>query len=446
MNIFLRILCFAVICAGPMWARSLLVISIDGLRPDYATRADEHGLKVPNLRRFMRDGAYAQGVVGVTPTITYPSHTTLMTGVWPAEHGIHANLTFDPLRKFQGEWYWYAEDIKVPTLWTVAKQAGLSTASVNWPVTVGATGIQYLIPEYWRVRGDLNDRKLVEALSKPEGFLNDLETKLGPFDVAALSVDGDRLLTKFAVEIIASKKPAFMTIHLPALDEAEHNSSPFSAESNRTMEEVDSLIGQLADAEFRADPDAVVAVVSDHGFVATDHRMNLMIPFVKEGLVTQKPNDNKSIASWKASVWTAGGLSAIMLQDPNDSAVRAQVKELLSRLQADPTNGIGRVLDQEQIIKTGGFPEAAFLVDWKPGYYGGAALSGALIEAVPGTGTHGYLPDNPDLRAAFFVMGKGVSAGRDLGVIDMRQIAPTFAGILGVKLPEARAEKLTISH
>jgi predicted AlkP superfamily pyrophosphatase or phosphodiesterase len=436
-----------VLCATASWARSLLVISIDGLRPDYVTHADEHGLKVPNMRRFMREGAHAAGVTGVNPTVTYPSHTTLMTGVWPAEHGIFANLMFDPLRKNQSEWYWYAEDIKVPTLWTVASQAGLSTASVNWPVTVGAPGIQYLIPEYWRVRGDPNDRKLVEALAKPNLFLNELEASLGPFDSAAEDLDFDRVLTKFAVEIIRSKKPAFMTIHLPSLDEAEHNTGPFSAESNRTMEEVDRLIGQLADAELHADPDALVAVVSDHGFVPTDHRVNLMVPFVKEGLVTLK-GDGKSIASpiatWKASVWTAGGLSAIMLSVPNDAAVKAQVKDLLLKLQADPANGIGRVLDQAQIAKTGGFPDAAFLVDWKPGYYGGAALTGTMVESVPATGTHGYLPDNPDLRASFFIMGRGVAAGRDLGVIDMRQIAPTFAGILGVKLPAAKAEKLAV--
>src|ERR1700690_1735488 len=206
-----------VLCAGQAWPRSLLVISIDVLRPDYVTRADAHGLKIPNLRRFIREGTYAEGVVGVVPTITYPSHTTLMTGVWPAEHGILANQTFDPLRKSQNGWYWYAEDIQVPTLWAAASQAGLSTASVNWPVTVGATGIQFLIPEFWRVRSG-DDRKLIEALAKPNLFLNQLEAKLGPFDNGADDIAFNRLLTKFGVEVIAEKKPAFMTIHLPSLD------------------------------------------------------------------------------------------------------------------------------------------------------------------------------------------------------------------------------------
>src|ERR1700685_1630616 len=89
---------------GERRASSLLVvISVDGLRPDYVTQADAHGAKIPNLRRFLKQGTYADGVQGVVPTVTYPSHTTLMTGVWPAKHGIYANTTFDPLQKnFQG--------------------------------------------------------------------------------------------------------------------------------------------------------------------------------------------------------------------------------------------------------------------------------------------------------------------------------------------------------
>src|SRR5690242_4926543 len=83
--------------AGPAVAAPVLLISIDGLRPDYVTQADAHGLKIPNLRRFLSEGSYADGVVGVVPTITYPSHTTLVTGAWPAEHGIYSNITFDPL-------------------------------------------------------------------------------------------------------------------------------------------------------------------------------------------------------------------------------------------------------------------------------------------------------------------------------------------------------------
>src|SRR5579875_2982277 len=94
--------------------RSLLLISIDGMRPDYVTQASAHGLKIPHLLKLLHEGAHASGVRGVLPTVTYPSHTTILTGVWPAKHGIDSNTTFDPYDKNLGGWYWYGEDIHVP--------------------------------------------------------------------------------------------------------------------------------------------------------------------------------------------------------------------------------------------------------------------------------------------------------------------------------------------
>src|SRR5688572_6620873 len=156
---------FASLCSAACAAAAspVLVISVDGLHPAYVTEADRHGLKIPALRRLMKEGAYARGVVGVVPTVTYPSHTTLMTGLTPQQHGIISNTPFDPLNKNREGWYWYAEDIKAKTLWQVAAGAGLRTASVNWPVTVGDRNISFLLPEYWRAStGD--DLKLMRQL------------------------------------------------------------------------------------------------------------------------------------------------------------------------------------------------------------------------------------------------------------------------------------------
>src|SRR4051812_19793586 len=128
----------------------LVLISIDGMHPDNILQADKYGLKIPNLRRILRDGAHAKSVRGVLPTVTYPSHTTMLTGVWPDKHGIYNNVTFDPLGKNLTGWYWYSEDIRVPTLWQAAANAGYIVGSVSWPVSAGAPGVRYGIPEYWR--------------------------------------------------------------------------------------------------------------------------------------------------------------------------------------------------------------------------------------------------------------------------------------------------------
>src|SRR5258706_15056490 len=157
----------------------LVMISVDGMRPDYVTSADAHGAKIPQLRRFMKEGSYADGVVGVVPTVTYPSHTTLVTGVWPAKHGILGNTTFDPLQKNSQGWYWYTEDIRVPTLWDAAAGAGRTTGSVQWPVTVGAH-ITWNIPEFWRANTK-DDAKLLRAVS-----------------TAGLLVDADKVIRSYA--------------------------------------------------------------------------------------------------------------------------------------------------------------------------------------------------------------------------------------------------------
>jgi predicted AlkP superfamily pyrophosphatase or phosphodiesterase len=443
----MRTLLLTALLAVPALAAPVLMISIDGLRPDYVTQADQHGLKIPHLRKFVTAGAYADGVIGVVPTITYPSHTTLVTGVWPAEHGILGNATFDPLLENFSGWYWYANDIRVPTLWEVADKSRIVTASLNWPVTVGAKGVRYLVPEYWRTHTP-DDRKLLEGLTRPGGWLEELEAKLGPYTNGnETTVSGDELRTKFTLEIIATKKPGFMTLHLTALDEAQHESSPFSKESNQTLEALDAMVGRLIEAAEKNDPNAVVAIVSDHGFARTDYRVNLAIPFLQEGFVKLGPPSSSGIptvASWDAEPWIAGS-AAIMLHHPEDQAVKTRVKAMLDKLAANPENGIARVLEHSEIVKLGGFPDASYLVELKLGYQFGGAFSGPLVTPAPSTGTHGYLPDRPEMRASFFVFGRMVAPGRDLGIVDMRQVAPTIASILGVSLPSAKQPVLKIA-
>ncbi|MGA2339940.1 MAG: alkaline phosphatase family protein, partial [Terracidiphilus sp.] len=143
----LALLACAAVFAFGAHAAPVLMISIDGLKPEYITEADVHGMKIPYLRTLLAKGTYADGVVGIWPTITYPSHTTLITGVWPVEHGIYNNHEFDPFQQYFEAWNWYASEIRAPTLWEVAHHAGLRTASVGWPVSVGATDVDYLIPE-----------------------------------------------------------------------------------------------------------------------------------------------------------------------------------------------------------------------------------------------------------------------------------------------------------
>jgi predicted AlkP superfamily pyrophosphatase or phosphodiesterase len=417
---------------------AVILISIDGLKPEYVLDAGAHGLKIPNLRRFLREGAYSTGVHGVVPTVTYPSHTTLLTGVAPAKHGIYANTTFDPLRKNYGGWYWYAEDIKVPTLWDAAAAAGLVTANVHWPVSVAAPLIAWNLPQYWRA-GTPDDRKLLRVLATP-GLLELLERDLGPYpDGIDESVAGDEIRAKFAARLLELKRPAFATIYLTGLDTEQHASGPFSAQSIATLERIDAALGQiLKSIKHSYGKSVVVCVVSDHGFVQTDKAFNLAVAFRSAGLIDFDEKDQ--INSWKAGIWGAGGSEAIVLQDKNDGATKTQVATLLATLAGDPANGIDRIIGEEELHARGGFPGSTFLVALRPGFVTGEAVSGDLITVSKYKGMHGYWPDVPDMNSSFFIVGPDIPAGRSLGAIDMRSIAPTLAGILGVSLPAAEAK------
>jgi predicted AlkP superfamily pyrophosphatase or phosphodiesterase len=420
----------------------VVLISVDGLKPEAILEAPAHGLKVPHLRAFMTEGVYANGVRGVLPTVTYPSHTTLITGASPARHGVYDNTTFDPLARNERGWYWYAEDIKVPTLWDAAAAAHLKTASVYWPVSVSAN-ITYNLPQIWRTGMD-DDLKLQRALSTP-GLEQELSAELGHYPGGMEeTVAEDEIRARFAIRLLEKKHPALLTVYLSGLDTEEHASGPFSQKSNQTLERLDTVVGDLRAAAEKAAPGrATVCVVSDHGFAAIQHDVNLYAAFREAGLISV--NQAGKIADWKAMPWPAGGSAAIMLADPKDEAVRGRVKQLLDTLARDPANGIERIVPADEINRAGGFPGAAFVVALQVGYEMAYALSLPLITPPSNLGMHGYLPERPEMRSSFFIVGPNIAKGRSAGEIDMRQIAPTVAAVLHLHLAGAELAALSLN-
>jgi predicted AlkP superfamily pyrophosphatase or phosphodiesterase len=426
-------------------ARPVLLISIDGLRPADVLQASQRGLHLPNLTAFVTNGSYAEGVTGVLPTLTYPSHTTLVTGVSPAKHGIVANTTFDPMNINDGGWYWYAEDNKAQTLWDAAFLARLTTGSVNWPVTVGARHITWNLPQIWRT-GHPDDRKLVRALSTP-GLVAELEAarREGYADGKDESLAGDKLRAGFAQSLIRHHQPGFLTVYLSALDTQQHLTGPGSPEAQQTLEAIDSLVGDIIALERQFHPDAVISVVSDHGFANVDTAINFYRPFIDAGLISVDATGK--ITAWQATPWVSGGSVAIMLARPDDAALRARVAALLNRLAADPGARIAQVITEPAIAAAGGNPRAAFYINLKLGAVAAPFMGSALPMVLPPNGNkgmHGYFPATPEMRSTFLIAGPGIAKGRDLGEVDMRAIAPTLARAMGAVLPGAEKPALPV--
>src|SRR5258708_5448846 len=114
--------------------RHVVLISIDGLRPDFYL---DPSWPAPNLQALKAEGTYANFVRPVFPSVTYPNHVSMVPGALPARHGVYSNTPFEPMGA-TGRWNWQASLIRVPTIFDAVHQAGLVSAAIDWPVTIGA--------------------------------------------------------------------------------------------------------------------------------------------------------------------------------------------------------------------------------------------------------------------------------------------------------------------
>jgi predicted AlkP superfamily pyrophosphatase or phosphodiesterase len=323
----------------------------------------------------MREGAWAEGVVGEVPTITWPSHTTMLTGVPPAVHGIQQNQR------------WSYALIKVKTLWDLLKAGGFTSAAITWPVTVEAP-ITWNLPEYFEKRqGGAMDLAAIRKKASP-GLLDEIAAQFPSFPQQWMD---DRTRTLAARFLLQYKNPNFLAIHLVDLDAEEHETEPFSKESNAVLEYTDELIGQILAA---LPKDAVVALVSDHGFVAVEKTVHPPV-----GTVT--------------SFW-------VTTNDPPEVAQ-------LESLRKDPANGIGRRIPAEEWKRF--MPgTSAPLAAYEPADRFAFATQplkeryGKPYEI----GTHGLWPGRPDYRSVFLLWGSGIRPAR-VPEMPMTDIAPKLA-------------------
>jgi predicted AlkP superfamily pyrophosphatase or phosphodiesterase len=405
----------------------VVVISVDGMIAKYYAHPSRH-FKIPNLQRLMKEGSYAEAVEGVYPSVTYASHTTIVTGKLPAEHGIYSNLSSREAGKNSEDWYWFSKAIKAPTLWDVARQHHLTTAAIAWPVTAGAA-IDWDIPEIWDPAKPFEMDLTYLANYSTRGLLPEIMQALGNTHSAANALDPIR--EGAALYLLQKRRPNLLLLHLGDLDHVEHLHGPGSPEALAALEESDTNIGRILRGIRAARLDATtdVFVVSDHGFLPVSRGICPNVLLAKAGLLTVDANGR--ISGGKIATVSNGGSFFVYWRDGQDyrTAVDAALKPLRD------AGILWAVLDHQAVFDLGADPGAKLALDAPEGYEFDASPTGAMVRNLPHAplGEHGYLPFRPDLEASFLAWGPDIKPGIDLHRIRMTEVASTILRAMQVE-------------
>lgn len=422
----------AVSGAAPL-ADHVVLISIDGLVPEYVIRPQEFGLDLPNLQALRNRGSWAEGVIGQYPSSTYPSHTSIATGVRPARHGIFQNTRFDPEGDGPGAWYFEESAITAPTLWQRARDAGLSTAAVSWPVTVGA-GIDVHFPEVHQNPPDTTWLELARRESTP-GLIDAVVEELGGFGPSDNldPVKRDIFATAVARHALREHRPNLLLIHLVQTDYAQHATGRHSARSKRAFSRLDAHVGEIVEACREAgilDRTAFL-VTGDHGFYRVHSSFQPNVVLRRAGLL--ETDADGVITGWQA----VAHRTAIRMRDPSDRELAAKIEMLFRELAAGPYRGLLEIVGRDALDRLGADPGALLFLEPADGYAVSGGFEGnAFLVASRRRGNHGYLPDRPAMHTGLVISGSGVRQGVAMPIARQIDIAPTVARLLGFEMGE----------
>jgi predicted AlkP superfamily pyrophosphatase or phosphodiesterase len=352
--------------------RLTIMVSLDAFRPDYLTR----GI-TPNLSAIAAEGVRATSVKPSFPSITFPNHYTLITGLRPDHHGLVNNIMNDPVLghfdKPSDDPRWFAGGVP---LWTTAEQAGIKSASVFWPGSiVPVNGIR---PSYWAT-----------------------------FKKTAASDRVDMLLAW--LDLPPDKRPQFATLYIDEVDSAGHDFGPFSPQINTAVSTVDTAIGRLV-AGLKARglwANTNLAVMSDHGMAVIDpQRIDYAEDLIDPSLA--KAINPGPFTSFALEPGQKARAEAILLA-PHPNLQCWRKDQVPARFEYGKNPRVTPIVCLSNIGSE-------------------VRARGAKV----GGGDHGFDPADPNMQAFFVARGPAFKHGVVLPPIDNVDIYPLMAKVLGV--------------
>jgi len=415
----------------------VVIISLDGF-PGWAL--DDPRLPVPALRRLAARGAVAKGMRPVNPSVTWPNHTTMVTGVTPAKHGVLFNgvLVREPGVPPRIEpWRDKKDMVRVPTLYDAAHARGLTTAQVDWVAIQNAPTITWEFRERPEPKGPI----ALELLKAGALSEEDLDT----FAKGNI-LWRDHVWTTAAAHILRRHRPNLLLFHLLTLDSTHHRYGPRTQAGMNTMAYLDTQVQTILDTldETGLMTRTTVFVVSDHGFKLVKRQIRPNAAFMKAGLLKAEQSKVTHAQAWSVP---EGGTAMVYVTVPD---VTGQILQR-TRAALEGIEGIEGVIEPRDYARYGlPLPSendqmGVLFLTAKDGYAFTAAVGDEVVVDAPAgsLGAHGYVGTDPDMLALFIAAGRGIKPGVKLDVIDATALAPTAARLLGVELTGADGSLLT---
>lgn len=416
--------------------RVVVLISVDGLAHFYF---DDPKAKMPTIRKLAAEGARAEKMKAVMPTVTWPNHTSIVTGVQPAKHGVLGNSLFDRDKAVSVPLIWdplfdKEEIVKAPTIYDVAFAAGLKTAAITWPGTRGARTLNWTVP----------------CVNKNELFLRygtqslwpEFKRARIPYENEALGFkDGhgqerDKIHVQMLNFILRKHRPQLALLHILEVDHVEHAYGPQSPEAYEAVKFADDCVRDVWEELKVSFPDqATLIIVSDHGFRRYSQLVQPNVMLRQAGLLTSK---GKKITA--AQVRSAGQGGSTMLYVMDEAKRGELIKKTAALFKG--AEGIETVITPDRFDDYG-LPDPAknrqapdLVLSAQDGYMFSEGLQGDLpvTPKGPEKGAHGYDPNLPELHATFVAWGAGIKKGVRLPTIPNTAVAPTMAALLNLKM------------
>lgn len=407
--------------------RYVILITIDGLR---AEMIDDPLMPSPFLKMMSRDGLRIGSVAGVPPAATYPSHTTIVTGEVPARHRVFYNRPFLWNKDTARISYWYADSIAVPTIWQRAHEAGMTTASLFWPVSTGSPYIDYNVPEFWSLDYSCDQMEYIKPSCTPRGILDELEQhacgKLDTITYQAGSLQRDGRTAAMANYLMNHYQPRLMTIHLITTDYSQHDLGTHP--NQRLLQDVasaDHAVGTILEnlrLTHRMDS-TVVLVMGDHGFCDYSLTLSPNVWLTRARLLSERPG-----GEWKACFYGGGNTSFLYLRKANDKRTLRRIRRMLEEL-PEAERRLFRVVEKEELTAKGADPAAVLALEPVVGVAVTNDRTGEVVKQRTG-GTHGFISGQD--ATTLIAYGCGIAPSHQ-DTIRQTAIAPWVLRMLNIQ-------------